>query len=168
MTERTIRTLHEQGHKRKFLVLVDESPECESSVYFSACRANNTNSDLLMLFVIEPEEFQHWISVGDIQREEGEKKAAAVFRLYGRKLKTWGFDDLNVEEVARHGEVTEQIEAMINEDQDVAFFVLGASMSQHGPGRLISWLAGQASGSFPVPIVLVPQTLTHEEINALA
>ena len=65
-------------------------------------------------------------------------------------------------------EATEQIEGVIQEDQDVAFFVLGASMSQSGPGRLISWLAGQASGSFPVPIVLVPQTLTHEEIDALA
>lgn len=168
MIERTMRTLHEQGHNRKFLVLIDDSPECESSVYFSACRARNTNSDMLMLFVVEPEEFQHWISVGNIQREEGEKKAAAVFRLYGRKLKAWGFDDLNVEEVVRHGEATEQIEGLIREDQDVAFFVLGASMSQSGPGRLISWLAGQASGSFPVPIVLVPQSLTHEEIDALA
>lgn len=168
MKKRTLRTLHKAGHRRKFLVVIDESPECESSVYFSACRARNTNSDLLMLFLVKAEEFQHWLRVGEIQREEGEKKASAVFRLYRIKLNSWGFEDLVAEEVVRHGDGPEQITGLINEDQDISFLVLGASTSSEGPGHLISWLAGQASGTFPVPIVLVPQSLSLDEIKALA
>ncbi len=168
MSGRKIRTLHEEGHRRKFLVVVDESAECSSAVYFSACRATNTNSDLAMLFIVESEDFQHWLRVEEIHREEGEQKAAAVFRLYQRKLKAWGFEDLNTHEIIGHGEPSAEITTAIHDDQDISFLVLGASTSSEGPGKLISWLAGKESGTFPVPIVIVPGTLDFDEIKALA
>jgi nucleotide-binding universal stress UspA family protein len=168
MTERKIRTLHEEGHRRKFLVVVDDSRECSSAVYFSACRATSTNSNLVMLYVVESGDFQHWLSVGEIHREEGEQKAAAVFRLYQRKLNAWGFDNLETEEVVHHGEPYAEITATILDDQDISFLVLGASTSSEGPGKLISRLAGKESGTFPVPIVIVPGTLDFDEIKALA
>ena len=62
MADGKLRKGKEDGHRRKFMVIVDETPECESAVYFSACRARNTGSDLHMLFVVEPEDFQHWLS----------------------------------------------------------------------------------------------------------
>lgn len=168
MAERKIRKVKEAGHRRKFLVIVDESAECDSAVYFSACRARNTNSDLTMLFVVEPEDFQHWLQIGEIHRQESEQKAAAIFRLYRRKLNNWGFDDVPTHEVIRHGDQPEQIVELINEDEDIGFLVLGASSSSEGPGRLVSLLAGKQSGSFPVPIVIIPGSLELHEIEALA
>ena len=168
MSDRKIRRVHEEGHSTKFMVVVDESPECESAVYFSAHRARNTKSKVIMLFVVEPEEFQHWLRVGEIHREEAEQTAAAVFRLYRRKLNNWGFDDIEVEEVIRHGEKSEEIVATIDDDEDVSFLVLGASTSNEGPGRLVSWLAGKQAGTFPIPIVIIPGTLDLKEIEALA
>lgn len=168
MADRTLRRVHEEGHCRKFMVVVDDSPECESAVYFSANRARNTNAIVIMLFVAEPEEFQHWLSVSEIHREESEQTAAAVFRLYRRKLKSWGFEDLAVEEVVRHGEQSEEIIDLIQDDEDISFLVLGASTSSEGPGRLVTWLAGKQAGQFPIPIVIIPGTLDLEEIEALA
>ena len=69
---RTIRRLHEPGHRRKFLVVVDETTECESAIYFAACRASNTDSSIVLLYVIEPGDFQHWLTVENIHREEGD------------------------------------------------------------------------------------------------
>ena len=50
--------------------------------------------------------------------------------------------------------------------------VLGFAHRLRSPGRRLSWwlasLAGKAAASFPVPIVIVPGTLTDEEIDALA
>ena len=168
MSEYNIRRVHEEGHCRKFLVIVDESAECDASVYFSAWRARNTGSKIVMLFVSEPEEFQHWLRVEQIHREENEQTAAAVFRLYRRKLNNWGLDDVETEEVMRHGDITEEIVATINEDADISFLVLGASTSAEGPGRLVSSLAGSQAGTFPVPIVVIPGGLSLEEIQALA
>ena len=164
---RTIRRLHEPGHRRKFLVVVDETTECESAIYFAACRASNTDSSIVLLYVIEPGDFQHWLTVENIHREEGEAKAKAVFRLYQRRLKNLGFEDIDKEEVIRAGDIQEEIVALINEDEDISFLVLGASTSPQGPGRLVNWLGQQGAGTFPIPFVVVPGTLELEEIKAL-
>ena len=168
MSARPLRQVHKEGHVLKFLTIIDDSPECESAVYFAACRARNTGSQIVLAYIVEPEEFQHWIRVEEAARAEGEQRGQAVLRLYRRKLKGWGFDDIVVEELIKHGEVREQITEIVRDDHDIAFLVLGASTGSEGPGRLVSWLAGQQAGHFLIPIVLVPGALEFKEIEALA
>lgn len=167
MPDRIKRKIHEKGHVRKFLVVLDETPECEKAVYFSAARARQTGSMLTMLYAVEPEGFAHWLAVEAAAREEGERKAEALFRLYGRKLEQWGFTDLPVEEVVRHGDGSEQIRELENEDPDISFLVLGAATSKEGPGRLITKLVTKGAEAFPTPIVIVPGDMTFDEIDAL-
>lgn len=167
---RAKRQVHVEGHKRKFLVVVDETPECESALAFAASRALRTHGQLALLYVIEPGvEFQHWLGVEEIAREEGHNKARAVFRLFGRKLKAMGFEHLVPEEVIREGLMPEEITKQIEEDQDIGVLVLGASKDPSGPGPLVTELAaGRHAGMFPVPITVVPGHLSIEEILALA
>ncbi len=164
------REIYADGHKRKFLVVVDETPECESALAFAASRAQRTHGQLALLYVIEPGvEFQHWLGIEEVAREEGLNKAKAVFRLFGRKLKTMGFDSLEPEEIVREGMKDEEITKLIEEDGDIGVLVLGASKDPSGPGPLVSTLAGgRLVGTFPVPITVVPGHLSIEEILALA
>lgn len=164
------REVYAEGHKRKFLVVVDETPECESALAFAASRAKRTHGQLALLYVIEPGvEFQHWLGIEEVAREEGLNKAKAVFRLFGRKLKAMGFESLVPEEIVREGIKNEEITKLIEEDHDVGVLVLGASKDPSGPGPLVSTLAGgKLAGSFPVPITVVPGHLSIEEILALA
>ncbi|HEX2380399.1 MAG TPA: universal stress protein [Methyloceanibacter sp.] len=158
-----------EGHKRKLLVVVDETPECESALAFAASRAQRTGGQLSLLYVIEPDVDFQWLAVEDVAREEGHNKAKAVFRLFGRKLKAMGFAKLVPEEVVREGIKAEEITKLIEEDEDVGLLVLGASKDPSGPGPLVSTLAGgRLAGTFPVPITLVPGHLSIEEILALA
>jgi nucleotide-binding universal stress UspA family protein len=159
--------IHEKGHTRKFLVILDETPECEKAVYFAAARARSTHSMLTMFYVVEPEGFAHWLSVEELARDEGEQKAKALFRLYRKKLDKWGFSDLRVEEVIRHGGKCEQLVELENEDPDSAFLVLGASTSKEGPGRLVTNLISKGARGFPTPSVIVPGDMEFEEIDAL-
>ena len=160
----------QEGHKRKFLVVVDETPECESALAFAASRANRTKGQLALLYVIEPEgEGMHWLGVEEVAREEGLNKARAVFRLFSRKLKALGFDKLVPEELVREGAKAEEIAQAIEEDEDIGVLVLGASKDPSGPGPLVSSLAGgRLAGVFPTPITVVPGHLSTEEILALA
>lgn len=164
------RQIYLEGHKRKFLVTVDETPECESALAFAASRAKRTKGQLALLYVIEPEdEALHWLGIDEIAREEGQNKAKAVFRLFGRKLKAMGFEDLAPEEIVREGTKADEITKLIEEDRDIGVLVLGASKDPSGPGPLVSSLAGgKLAGSFPVPITVVPGHLSTEEILALA
>jgi nucleotide-binding universal stress UspA family protein len=164
------RDVHAEGHKRKFLVVVDETPECESALAFAASRAQRTHGQLALLYVIEPGvEFQHWLGIEEVAREEGLNKAKAVFRMFGRKLKAMGFETLVPEEIVREGIKAEEITKLIEEDQDIGVLVLGASKDPSGPGPLVGVLAGgRTVGTFPVPITVVPGHLAIDEILALA
>lgn len=164
------RQIFQEGHKRKFLVVVDETPECESALAFAASRAERTKGQLALLYVIEPEgEGMHWLGVEEVAREEGLNKAKAVFRLFGRKLKALGFDKLVPQEMVREGVKAEEITKAIEEDEDIGVLVLGASRDPAGPGPLVSSLAGgRLAGVFPTPITVVPGHLSTDEILALA
>lgn len=163
------RDLFTAGHKRKFLVIVDESPEGDAALYYAARRAQRTGGGLALLFVIQPAEMGHWLGVEQAFREEQHNKARAVFRLHSRKLRNLGIDDVAPEEIVREGPLAEEIVKIIEEDQDFGILVLGASTDPAGPGPLVSSLAaGAKAGTFPIPITIVPGNLTLEEIAGLA
>ena len=48
------RRSYEAGHKPKYLVIIDESPECDRAVYYASRRAARTGAAMVMLLVIEP------------------------------------------------------------------------------------------------------------------
>jgi nucleotide-binding universal stress UspA family protein len=163
------RQIFAEGHKRKFLVVVDETPECESALAFAASRAQRTGGQLALLYVIEPDVDFQWLAVEEVAREEGHSKAKAVFRLFGRKLKAMGFEALVPEEIVREGMKSQEITKLIEDDEDIGVLVLGASKDPSGPGPLVTNLAGgRLAGTFPVPITVVPGHLSVEEILALA
>lgn len=159
----------ENGHNRKFLLIVDESPEVESALYYCASRILHTSGSLVMLYTIEPLEDQHWIGVLETQIEEETNKARALFRLFRRKLASAGFESVACEDVIREGPKVEEIFKVIAEDEDIAILVLGAATDAKGPGPLVTSLAaGKVAGDFPVPITVVPGNLALDDIRTLA
>lgn len=170
MATRRRRSLFEAGHRRKFLVVVDETPEVESALTYAAYRAKRTGGSVKLLYVIAPSDMGgEWLGVQEVYLEEQQTKARAVFRLAGRKLKAYGLDESAIEDAIAEGNKSEQILKLIEEDQDIGVLVLGASVDPAGPGPLVSSLAtGKLAGNFPIPITIVPGTLTPEEIEGLA
>lgn len=159
----------EEGHRRKFLIVVDESQEVESALYYAASRVQRSSGLIVMLYVIEPGELQNWAGVRQVQIEEETTKAKALFRLFRRKLAHAGFEAIETEDVVREGRTGEEINRLIAEDEDIAILVLGASVDPTGPGPLVASLAtAKAAGGFAVPITVVPGQLSLAEIKALA
>lgn len=169
MPDRKLRRLFSEGRKRKLLAVVDETPECEIALAYAASRAARTGGSLALLYVIEPGDFPQFLGIEEVAREEGLAKAKAVFRLFHRKLKNMGFEEIAPEEIIREGVKAEEIVRLVEEDQEIGVLVLGASRDPSGPGPLITALAiGRLAGTFPVPITIVPGTLSVEEIQGLA
>lgn len=163
------RRVFEKGHRRKYLVVVDDVPEVDSALYFAASRIGHSGGQITLLYVIEPQDFHQWMGVKQAHLDEETNKAKALFRLHRRKLGQAGFDQISTEEVVREGEKAAEIVKLIDADEDVAILVLGASTDAKGPGPLVSSLAaGKLAGSFPIPIVIVPGNLTLEDLKAMA
>ena len=160
------RRSNESGHRPKFLVIVDDTEECDRALYFAVRRAMRTNSGVVLLAVIDPAGFHEWLGVGDMIQQEAEESAQAMLdRAATRAREIAG---IQPELVTLCGPRSEQIIQMIDQDEDISFLVLAASISSDGPGPLVSTLAAKSSGTFPVPIVIVPGAMSDEEIDALA
>jgi nucleotide-binding universal stress UspA family protein len=72
------RLSREAGHRRKFLTIIDDTPECERAVAYASKRAQSTSGTLVLLYVIVPDDFQHWLGVEKIMREEANATARAT------------------------------------------------------------------------------------------
>ena len=149
---------------RKFLVVLDDSRECLNAMRFAAMRAANTGGGVEILSVIPPEDFNHWIGVGDIMREEARERIHAHFEVFAK----WMRDRQNIdpELVIREGDPVPEILAQIKEDPEIGVLVLGAGLDKKGPGPLVTALT-KASGTLPVPITIVPGELTKEQLMAV-
>ena len=151
--------------RNKFLVVADESPEFKSALRYCSRRAKNTGGVLVILRVIEPADFQHWMSVGDIMREEAREEAEALVQELVNMAFEWS--EAMPEVVIREGDAMEEILQLIDEDPNIRILVLGASIDKDGPGPLVSRLAGQVSGQLHEPLVVVPGAMTAEEIDTV-
>lgn len=159
-----IRTSGHDGNKRKFLVIIDDTPECERAVFYAANRALKTGGGLVFLFIIEAGEFQHWLGVEEMMRAEAHEKAEAAFAKYADIARQQ--IGIEPELVIREGQPVEEIHALIEEDQEIAIMVLAAGSSKDGPGPLVSSIAGRGA-AFPIPVTVVPANLSDEDIAAL-
>ncbi len=155
----------EAGHRRKFLAIIDETPECERAVAYASKRAKSTGGVLVLLYVIEPDDFQHWLGVEKIMREEATATANGALDTQAAKVR----EKLGIEPelVVREGKPAEEIHKLIEDDQDIAILVLAAGAGKEGPGPLVASIAGKGA-AFPIPVTVVPQNLSDEDIDSLA
>jgi nucleotide-binding universal stress UspA family protein len=160
------RLSREAGHRRKFLAVVDDTPECERAVAYASRRALTTGGALVLLFVIEPSDFQQWMGVEKIMREEANATASAALDSAASKVRERS--GIEPEMVIREGEASEEIRKLIEEDQDIAILILAAGTSKEGPGPLVSSISGKGTIGFQIPVTVVPANLTDEDIEALA
>ena len=65
---------------RKFLVVLDDSRECLNAMRFAAMRAAHTGGGVQILSIIPPDEFNHWIGVGEIMRDEARERITRISR----------------------------------------------------------------------------------------
>ncbi|MDK3073418.1 universal stress protein [Sedimentitalea sp. JM2-8] len=149
---------------RKFLVVLDDSRECLNAMRFAAMRAAHTGAGVEILSVIPPDEFNHWIGVGEVMREEARERIHAHFEVFAK----WMRDKQGVdpELVIREGEAVPEIIAQIKDDPDIGVLVLGAGTDKKGPGPLVTQLS-RSAGSLPIPITIVPGDLSKEKLEEI-
>ena len=160
------RRSYEAGHKRKYLVVIDDTEECDRAVFWAAKRAGRTKSQIVMLRVIETaERNQQWLGVADIMKAEALEAANAVLDKFAARVKkiTGGEPD----RVIREGNTAEEIVKLIEEDADIGILVLAAGTGKEGPGPLITNLA-KTVGTYPIPVAIVPGQLSDDDLEAMA
>lgn len=150
---------------RKFLVVLDDSRECLNAIRYAALRAAHTGGGVQVLSIISPEDFQAWLGVADVMRQEARERIEAHFAVFAK----WMRDRQGIEPelVIREGEAVTEILAQISEDPEIGVLVLGAAIEKSGPGPLVTAMS-RSAGSLPIPVTIVPGGLSKERMEAIA
>lgn len=161
-----LRRSTEEGHKRKFLVVIDDTVECDRALFFASRRAARSGGALILVTVVPPADFQHWMGVEQIMREEALEEANALIERAADKARKYA--QIDPETVVREGYPADEVQALIDEDEDIAILVLGAGSDKDGPGPLVSLFANRGAAGLSIPVTVVPGTLSDEELEALS
>jgi nucleotide-binding universal stress UspA family protein len=150
--------------RRKFLAVIDKTPECRVALRFVARRTQHTGGLVTLLCVVGPADFQQWAGVERVMREEAHQEAERLLHEAAKVVN----DLVGVmpELIVREGRTAEEVVKLIQEDKAISILVLGAGLSKEGPGPLVSLIA--QVNTYPIPVTIVPGSLTDEQIDALA
>jgi nucleotide-binding universal stress UspA family protein len=151
---------------RVFLVVVDDSEEMPVALRFACRRAQHTGGRVALLYVVEPADFQHWMAVGDLMREEARSEGEQLLQRLAAQVNelTGSLPVLYVREGGRRDELLK----LIDEEPSISILVLAASIEQRGPGPLVAALTGKLMGKLRIPVTIVPGNLSEEDIDAVS
>jgi len=152
---------------RKFLVVVDDSPEFEAALRYASRRARSTGGRVVLLRIIPPAASDaHWAGVRDeIERQIRTEAEASLNRWAGEAADRSGATPVLLIE---RGEPQGCIRKVVGEDPEIKILVLAAG--HRGPGPLVSAVmkAGGAFTGRKLPVTIVPGELTENDIEDLA
>ena len=151
--------------RRKFLVIVDQTPECRVALRLASRRAQHTGGIVTLLYVVAPADFQQWAGVERKMREEAHEEAERALHEAAKTV-----NDIvgsMPELVIRDGRAVDEIRDLLKDDRAISILVLAAGISKEGPGPLVSLIASPAAGAYPIPVTVVPGNLSDEQVDAL-
>ena len=151
---------------RKFLIVVDDSPEFAAALSYACRRANSTGGLVAMLRVLQQPEFEHWSGVRDEIEREQRAEAEALLQKLGAEVEAR--TGCKAELLIEVGDTVSAIKAAVTKDNDIKILVLAAATGGRGPGPLVSSIAKEGVGfGRKLPVTVVPGDLTEEEVEAL-
>ena len=166
MTDASDSQAPDRQEKRIFLVVVDDTHEMTVALRFACRRARHTNGHVALLHVIEPSDYQNWLTVGELMREEARSEAEALLqRVAAQVTKEGGRIPILY---LREGNSKDALFELLDEEPQISILVLGASTEKGGPGPLVAALTGKDVGKLRIPVTIVPGNLTDEDVDALS
>ena len=127
-------------------------------------RASKTGAGVTVLSVIPPDEFNHWIGVGEIFREEARERIEAHFEVFAKWMRSR--PGVEPELVIREGDTAEELLAQITEDGEIGVVVLGLSSDKSSTNPVLTRLMRDPT-ALPCAISLVLGDLSKERLEAI-
>lgn len=150
---------------RKILVLVNGDLSTRAAVAWAAHWAKRTGDSIVLFHVIEPDHAMGFGVMQDLMRAEqwqATERMMATFSSYAEKLT--GHPPAHL---VREGMLRDTVREVLKTEPNLSMLVIAASHREAGPAPLIGYLASRMGSRVQVPMVLVPGSMTAEEIEKM-
>ena len=148
---------------RKFLVVIDKTPECQVALRFATRRAQHTGGRVTLMCAAAPGEFQQWRGVEEIMKDEAHAEAENLLHAAAKTVND--LSGILPELVIPYGSVSECLAKLLKDDKDISILVLASGAGKEGPGPLVAMFGTAVQA---IPVTIVPGNFTNEQIDALA
>jgi nucleotide-binding universal stress UspA family protein len=147
-----------------FLVVVDETPECAKALRFAALRAQHTGARVALLHVLKPSQFLQWGGVQKDMEAEAEDNGRAV--LAAKAAEVEALTGLRPGVRLTRGRAADAVMDVLQSDRSIRALVLAAA-AKGRPGPLVEHFSGDAAGTLPCMVMIVPGGIADAELDRL-
>lgn len=148
--------------RRKFLVVIDHTPECHVAVRFAARRAQHTGGQVSLLCVMPRSTYHEWRGVEALMMEEARAEAEKLVSKAARQINE--LTRIVPEIIIEFGSTAEVLLDLIRSDKEISILVLASASAREGPGPLVSLFSRKIQ---PIPATIVPGDLTDDQVDAI-
>ncbi len=148
---------------RKFLVVIDKTPECAVALRFATRRAQHTGGRVTLMCAATCRTSSNGAGW---KRSCAMRPPAEAEALLHEAAKTVNeLAGILPELVIPFGLVTDCLTQLLKDDKDISILVLASGTAKEGPGPLVSMFGAAVQA---IPVTIVPGNFTPEQIDALA
>ena len=144
-----------KNEKNNLLIFVDESEEYLDAMKYACEVAEKNKNNIILLYVIEEENFRHWKGVEKIMRDEQKDKAKDVLNKHISYIRNnFSFE---VKSFVKSGEKIDELLKFISTKRyKIKNLVLGLAMDKAENNKIISSLTSNLRKKLTLPIIIVP------------
>jgi hypothetical protein len=152
--------------ERVYLAIIDETEEALLALRFAARRAAKTGGLVHILALIPPQEFVPFGGVQATIEQEARDRAEVLVTSIAGSLVSSGAKMPVIS--VQQGEAVQVTRAYLAEHPEVTALVLGAAAANASPGPLVTHFATHHPGQLPCPLMIVPGSLSVEQMDLLS
>lgn len=151
--------------QRTYLVVIDDSPESSLALRFAARRAARTGASVIVLAIIEPQDFLAFSGAQATIEAEARDHAEQLVNNAAEAVKQEGGVAARV--MVDTGKPAEVVREVLHGDHGITALVLGTAASG-APGPLVAHFTGHDAGTLPCPVMVVPGGIDIARLDAVS
>ena len=157
------------AHKKsKLMLCIEDSAHSRVALKYAASKAKNQGFALELIHVINPSEYNTstLFGAGEKIRDERRGEVEKIMKSFAADAQK--FYGITPSCIIREGVLAVEIVKAINEDGNFNMLVLGKAAVDLKPKDIISQLTSELATKIMIPMIIVPGSLTDQQIEELA
>lgn len=153
------------SQKRVYLMIMDETAEARLALRYACRRAARTGGTVHILALVPKQDFSPFGGVQATIEEEARDRAEVLANTAASGIASE--EGLSPVIAVREGDGPRVVREYLAEHPEVSALVLGAA-AEGTPGPLVSHFAAHDAGKLSCPLMIVPGSMSEEDIDRLS
>jgi nucleotide-binding universal stress UspA family protein len=152
--------------KTNYLVCINAEEYSEVALHFTCYLAKKNKGSIVLLHAIEPADYQSIGIVAQKMRKERLNDSQKLLTELASKAKEWSGIIPIV--MVREGFIEEEIISVVEEDISIKMLITGVSQESSKKSRIIPPLVSALGSKLRIPMLIVPGSITKQQMEEIA